>query len=73
MEHPAPLIVEEVLLPCQCILMWSNDETRVVLCSLHSREYMGWDGKDDEFIRCLTTEHFRQMKSFDNKELESLR
>ena len=53
--------------------MWTHEETKVVLCSLHSRDYLGWDGKDEEFIKILTTEHSRQMRMLDKKELEKLR
>jgi hypothetical protein len=53
--------------------MWSSDETKVVLCSLHSRDYIGWDGKDEEFIKNLTSEHPRQMKTFDKAEIEKMR
>lgn len=67
------LIVDQIHLPCECILMWTRDETKVVLCPLHSRDYIGWDGKDEEFIKILTTEHSHQMKTFDKKELEKLR
>jgi hypothetical protein len=67
------LIVEQILLPCQCVLMWSNNETKVVLCQLHAREYVGWEGNDEEFIKVLTTEHSHQMKTFDRREMERMR
>ena len=67
------LIVEQILLPCQCVLMWNVAETKVVLCPLHSREYVSWDGDDEEFIKSLTVEHAHQMKTFDRNELESMR
>lgn len=67
------MIVEQVLLPCECVLSWSADETQVVLCPLHTREYIGWHGDDEGFIKSLTVEHTRQMKMLDKGQLEKLR
>ena len=67
------LIVEQVLLPCECVLMWNTDETRAVLCELHSREYMSWDGNDEEFIKILTTGQGHQMRRMNKSEREKLR
>jgi hypothetical protein len=53
--------------------MWSHEETKVVLCQLHSREYVSWEGNDEEFIKILTVEHSRQMKRLDRTELEQWR
>ena len=67
------VIVEQVVLPCECLLMWNSMETRIVLCQLHSREYLDWDGNDHEFIQTLTSEHSYQMKRLDSSELAKLR
>jgi hypothetical protein len=67
------VIAEQILLPCECLLMWSSYETRMVLCQLHSREYMDWKGNDDEFIRLLTSEHSYQMRKLDKAEIAKMR
>jgi hypothetical protein len=53
--------------------MWNTDETRAVLCELHSREYMNWDGNDEEFIKILTTGQGHQMRRMNKSEREKLR
>ena len=53
--------------------MWSNNETKAVLCELHSKEYMHWEGDDEQFIKRVTVEYSGQMKKFDKKELAKMR
>jgi hypothetical protein len=41
-------------LPCGCILRWDEEQILIAFCILHSIDYIGWKGKDEEFIKRVT-------------------
>jgi hypothetical protein len=43
------------ILPCGCLLQWNADETTIVFCSVHTVDYMRWEGSDRDFIKTIAT------------------
>jgi hypothetical protein len=48
------MLRQERRLPCGCILHWDEDQTLIAFCGVHSLDYIGWNGKDAEFIKRIT-------------------
>ncbi len=43
------------ILPCECVIDWSEAGTKLFMCGMHHLQYKLWEGSEEEFVKMIAT------------------